>query len=308
MKKKKKILILGGGISKEREISLETAKQVNNVLKKKYWTLLSEPNDNLIKNIKKFKPNIIFNALHGRFGEDGYIQSVLESLKIKYTHSGVLSSSIAMDKIISKEIFIKNKILTPKYFKFIFDSSILKKKKIINKIKLKLKFPVIIKPINEGSSVDVFICSEKKLIENLKKLKKYKEILIEEYIGGREIQVAILGKKKLGAIELKPKRKFYDYKAKYSLSAKTEHLIPVNISTKNMNKVLDISLKAHNCLSCRGVTRSDFKFYNNKFYLLEVNTQPGMTKLSLVPEIAAHKGMNFLNLLNWILNDASTNR
>ena len=306
--KKKKILILGGGISKEREISLETAKQVNNVLKKKYWTVLSEPNDNLIKNIKKFKPNIIFNALHGRFGEDGYIQSVLESLKIKYTHSGVLSSSIAMDKIISKEIFIKNKILTPKYFKFIFDSNILKKNKIINKIKLKLKFPVIIKPINEGSSVDVFICSEKNLIKNLKKLKKYKEILIEEYIGGREIQVAILGKKKLGAIELKPKRKFYDYKAKYSLSAKTEHLIPVNLSTKNMNKVLAISLKAHNCLGCRGVTRSDFKFYNNKFYLLEVNTQPGMTKLSLVPEIAAYMGMDFLNLLEWILNDASTNK
>ena len=306
--KKKKILILGGGISKEREISLETAKQVNKVLKKKYWTVLSEPNDNLIKNIKKFKPNIIFNALHGRFGEDGYIQSILESLKIKYTHSGVLSSSIAMDKIISKEIFIKNKILTPKYFKFIFDSNILKKNKIINKIKLKFKFPVIIKPINEGSSVDVFICSEKNLINNLKKLKKYKEILIEEYIGGREIQVAILGKKKLGAIELKPKRKFYDYKAKYSLSAKTEHIIPVNLSRKNMNKVLDISLKAHNCLCCRGVTRSDFKFYNNKFYLLEVNTQPGMTKLSLVPEIAAYMGMNFLNLLEWILNDASTNK
>ena len=306
--KKKKILILGGGISKEREISLETAKQVNKVLKKKYWTVLSEPNDNLIKNIKKFKPNIIFNALHGRFGEDGYIQSVLEGLKIKYTHSGVLSSSIAMDKIISKEIFIKNKILTPKYFKFIFDSNILKKNKIINKIKIKLKFPVIIKPINEGSSVDVFICSEKNLIKNLKKLKKYKEILIEEYIGGREIQVAILGKKKLGAIELKPKRKFYDYKAKYNLSAKTEHLIPVNLSPKNMSKVLNISLKAHNCLGCRGVTRSDFKFHNNKFYLLEVNTQPGMTKLSLVPEIAAYKGMNFLNLLEWILNDASTNK
>ena len=305
---KKKILILGGGISKEREISLETAKQVNNVLKKKYWTVFSEPNDNLIKNIKKFKPNIIFNALHGRFGEDGYIQSVLESLKIKYTHSGVLSSSIAMDKIISKEIFIKNKILTPKYFKFTFDSNIFKKSKIINNVKLKLKFPVIIKPINEGSSVDVFICSEKNLIKNLKKLKKYKEILVEEYIGGREIQVAILGKKKLGAIELKPKRKFYDYKAKYSLSAKTEHLIPVNLSRKNMNKVLNISLKAHNCLGCRGVTRSDFKFHNNKFYLLEVNTQPGMTKLSLVPEIAAYKGMNFLNLLEWILNDASTNK
>jgi len=306
--KKKKILILGGGISKEREISLETAKQVNNALKKKYLTLLSEPNDSLIKNVKKFKPNIIFNALHGRFGEDGYIQSVLEGLKIKYTHSGILSSSIAMDKIISKEIFIKNKILTPKYLKFNFSNDILKKNKITNKIKLKLKFPVVIKPINEGSSVDVFICFEKNLIKNLKKLEKYKEILIEEYIGGREIQVAILGKKKLGAIELKPKRKFYDYTAKYNSKAKTEHLIPVSLSLKNMNKILNIAFKAHNLLRCRGVTRSDFKFYNNKFYLLEINTQPGMTKLSLVPEIAAYKGMNFLNLLEWILNDASINK
>ena len=306
--KKKKILILGGGISKEREISLETAKQVNNVLKKKYWTVLSEPNDNLIKNIKKFKPNIIFNALHGRFGEDGYIQSVLESLKIKYTHSGVLSSSIAMDKITSKEIFIKNKILTPKYFKYIFDSSILKKSKIINKIKLKLKFPVIIKPINEGSSVDVFICSEKNLIKNLKKLKKYKEILIEEYIGGREIQVAILGKKKLGAIELKPKRKFYDYEAKYNPNAKTEHIIPVKITKKNYNKVTSLALKAHNLLKCRGVTRSDFRFYKDKFYLLETNTQPGMTSLSLVPEIASYKGINFIQLIEKIVNDASINK
>ena len=299
--KKKKILILSGGISKEREISLETAKQVNNTLKKKYLTLLSEPNDNLIRNVNKFKPNIIFNALHGRFGEDGYIQSVLEDLKIKYTHSGVLPSSIAMDKIISKEIFIKNKILTPKYLKFNFDSNILKKNKIKKKIKSKFKFPIIIKPINEGSSVDVYICSEKNLIKNLKKLKKYKEILIEKYIGGREIQVAILGKKKLGAIELKPKRK-------YNSSAKTEHLIPVNLSLKNMNKVLNIAFKAHNLIGCRGITRSDFKFYKNKFYLLEVNTQPGMTKLSLVPEIAAYKGINFLNLLEWILNDASINR
>ena len=306
---KKKILIISGGISKEREISLDTGKQVSIELKKNgYKVKICEPDHNLIKIVREFKPDVIFNALHGQFGEDGYIQSILENIGIPYTHSGIVASAKAMNKHVSKKLFIKNKILTPKYFKFIFDSNILKKNKIINKIKLKLKFPVIIKPINEGSSVDVFICSEKNLIKNLKKLKKYKEILIEEYIGGREIQVAILGKKKLGAIELKPKRKFYDYKAKYSLSAKTEHLIPVNLSSKNMNKVLDISLKAHNCLGCRGVTRSDFKFYNNKFYLLEVNTQPGMTKLSLVPEIAAYKGMNFLNLLEWILNDASTNK
>ena len=139
-------------------------------------------------------------------------------------------------------------------------------------------------------------------------MNKYKEILIEEYIGGREIQAAILGNKKLGVIELKPKRKFYDYKAKYHSSSKTEHIIPVNLTKKNINKVLNIAYKAHRILKCRGVTRSDFKFQNNKFYLLELNTQPGMTKLSLVPEIAAYRGISFLSLLEWILNDASKNR
>ena len=303
----KKILILGGGISKEREISLDTTKQVNKILKKKYKTLISEPNHNLKKNIKKFKPDVIFNALHGRYGEDGYIQSVLESLKIKYTHSGVLSSFLAMNKVLSKSIFIKNKILTPKYIKFSF-KNFEKNKDLKKKIKKKLNFPVVIKPVNEGSSVDVFICYEKNFYQNLKKLHKYEEILIEKYIPGREIQVAILGNKKLGAIELKPKRKFYDYKAKYSNNANTEHIIPVKLKQKQMSKVLNIALKAHKILGCKGVTRSDFKFYKNKFYLLEVNTQPGMTKLSLVPEIAAFQGIDFFNLLEWILKDASLNR
>ena len=303
---KKKILILGGGLSKERKISLNTAKQVKKILKKKYKVFQCDFDKNFINNVKKFRPDIIFNALHGRFGEDGYVQSILESLKIKYTHSGVLSSALAMDKVASKEIFKKNKILTPKYLKYnYYDTN---KKNIKKKIEKKLKFPVVIKPINEGSSVDVFICTKKNIIKNLLKLKKYKEILIEQYIGGREIQVAILGKKKLGAIELKPKRKFYDYNAKYDHRAKTEHLIPVKISQKNMKIVLSTAFKAHKLLRCRGVTRSDFKFFKNKFYLLELNTQPGMTKLSLVPEIAANVGINFIELIEWILRDASINR
>ena len=304
----KRILILGGGISKERDVSLETAKQVNICLKNKFKTIICEPDKNLVKNIKKFKPTIIFNALHGRFGEDGYIQSILEKIKIKYTHSGIISSFISMNKILSKELFIKNKILTPKFIKYDFKNNHTITKKIISKIDKKLKFPVVIKPINEGSSVDVFICSKKNILGKLKKLKKYNEIIIEKYIGGREIQVAILGKKKLGAIELKPKRKFYDYTAKYSSKAKTEHIIPVDLKKKNLDKVLNISLKAHKLLGCRGVTRSDFKFYKNKFYLLELNTQPGMTKLSLVPEIAAHRGISFYKLLEWIVNDASIKR
>jgi len=305
---KKKILIIGGGISKERLISLETAKEVYKELKKKnYIVSLCEPDNNLINKIKLFRPNVVFNALHGQFGEDGYMQAVLESLNVKYTHSGVIASSIAMDKILSKEIYIKNKILTPKYLKFKFTKNLINKELTI-KIDKKFKFPVVIKPINEGSSVNVFICNRKNFIKNLKKLSSYKEVLIEKFIPGREVQVAILGKKSLGAIELVPKRKFYDYEAKYNVNAKTKHIIPVNLKKKNLERILQIAQKAHNIIGCRGVTRSDFKFYKNKFFLLETNTQPGMTKLSLVPEIAAYNGMNFIDLIEWILKDASRNR
>ena len=171
-----------------------------------------------------------------------------------------------------------------------------------------MKFPIVIKPLNEGSSVNVYICNEKNIIKNLDILREYKKIMIEEFIGGREIQAAILGNKKLGAIELKPKRKFYDYQAKYNSKAKTEHIIPVKLADKKFNELMDIAFKAHKIIGCRGVTRSDFKFYRGKFYLLEINTQPGMTKLSLVPEIAAYKGINFIKLIEWILKDASTNK
>ncbi len=303
---KKKILILSGGISKERLISLDTGLQVAKELKKNgYRVKISEPDNNLKKNIKIFRPNIIFNALHGQFGEDGYIQTILEKFKIPYTHSGVIASSIAMDKEISKKIFIKNKIKTPKFMTYSYDLSNFS---LVKKVKKKLGFPVIVKPLNEGSSVNVFICTEKNISKILNSIKNYKKIMIEEFIAGREIQVAIMGNKKLGAIELKPKRKFYDYKAKYSVSAKTKHIIPVDLPKNKLSEVINIAQKAHKVIGCKGVTRSDFKFLNNKFYLLEINTQPGMTKLSLVPEIAAYKGISFKKLIEWILNDASTKR
>ena len=303
---KKRILVLCGGISKERLISLDTGKQVaKELIKNKYTVRTTEPDKNLLKNIKLFKPNIVFNALHGQFGEDGYIQAILETQKIPYTHSGVLASSIAMDKEISKKIFLKHKLLTPKYIKFDFSKY---DKNIIKEIDKRLKFPVVVKPINEGSSVHVYICTKKNIIRNLKKLKMYTQILIEEFIAGREIQVAVMGNKALGAIELEPKRKFYDYEAKYNSKAKTKHIIPVNLSKRNLNKIKSIANKVHKLIGCRGVTRSDFKYCNGKFYLLEINTQPGMTKLSLVPEIAKHAGISFIKLIEWILKDASTNR
>ena len=303
---KKKILIISGGISKERVISLDTGKQVAKELKKNGYTVkIIEPNFQIYDVIKSFKPNVIFNALHGQFGEDGYIQSILETTNIPYTHSGVVSSALAMDKEMSKKIFLKNNILTPKYIMYYFNKSKTILIKLINK---KLKFPVVIKPINEGSSVNVYICNKSNIFSKIKLLEGYKKIIIEEYIPGREIQVAIMGKKKLGAIELKPKRKFYDYDAKYKKDAKTKHIIPIRISKNYLNEVLNISLKAHNLLGCKGVTRSDFKFFKNKFYLLETNTQPGMTKLSLVPEIAAYNGISFFDLIKWMLDNASVKR
>ena len=303
---KKKILILAGGISKERLISLDTGLQVAKELKKYHYKVkICEPNINLSKNISQFKPNIIFNALHGQFGEDGYIQTILEGFKIPYTHSGVIASSLAMDKAISKKIFIKNRINTPKYIQYSYKENIFE---LIKNIEKKFKFPVVVKPINEGSSVNVFICTKKNISRILSSMRIYKEIMIEEFIGGREIQVAIMGNKKLGAIELKPKRKFYDYKAKYSENAKTEHIIPVELPKNKLNEVMDLSLKAHKIIGCKGVTRSDFKFYKNKFYLLEINTQPGMTRLSLVPEIAKYKGISFIKLIEWILKDATTKK
>ena len=300
---KKKVLILSGGISKERLISLDTGHQVAKELKKNgYKVKISEPDNNLEKNIKIFKPSVIFNALHGQFGEDGYIQSILERFNIPYTHSGVIASSIAMDKEISKKLFIKNKIKTPKFFTYAYEQTI---SDLIKQIKRELKFPVVVKPLNEGSSVNVYITDKINLSKILYKLKSYKKIMIEQFIAGREIQVAIMGDKKLGAIELKPKRKFYDYQAKYDSKAKTKHIIPVDLPQLKFNQLMNLAFKAHKIIGCRGVTRSDFKYFKGDFYLLEINTQPGMTKLSLVPEIASYRGISFIKLIEWMLKDAS---
>ena len=301
-----KILILAGGYSNERPISLKTAKSVYSELikDKKFKIKIIEPDGDLIRNIRKFKPHTVLNLLHGRYGEDGYIQAILESEKVKYTHSGVLSSSLAIDKELSKKLFIKQNILTPNYFKYSYKFGF-KGKKILSIIKKKLGFPVVIKPLNEGSSVNVFISNASNIIKNLNKLRAYGEVLIEKYIPGREIQVGILSEKILGAIELKPKRKFYDYEAKYNPKSKTAHIIPIDIAQKKYNEVTNIALKAHKILKCRGVSRSDFRFYKNKFYLLEINTQPGMTSLSLIPEIAKFNNITFKNLIKKILKDAS---
>ncbi len=305
----KKILILAGGYSKEKEVSIQTAKSVYAELNKdkKYKIKVVNPDGKFVQVLRNFNPNIVLNLLHGRYGEDGYIQAILESEKVKYTHSGVLSSSLAIDKELSKKIFIKNNILTPKYLKFSYRNNI-NKLKLINNLQKKIGFPLVVKPLNEGSSVNVFICNKNNILKTLTKLNEYGEVLLEKYIPGREIQVAILENKVLGAIELRPTRKFYDYQAKYNPKARTEHIIPVEISKRKYQELTKIALKAHKILNCRGVTRSDFRYYKKSFYLLETNTQPGMTSLSLVPEIANFNNITFKNLIIKILEDASINK
>ena len=309
-KKFKRVLVVLGGTSGEREVSLNSGKACIAKKKKKNYTVSTfDPKFKNLNLINKKNTDVIFNALHGKNGEDGIAQSYFEYLKIPYTHSGVVSSYNSMNKIISKEIFIKNKILTPSYFS-------LNKKKFSKKIlkslfkKEKINFPVVIKPSNEGSSLGVKISQNyDQLFRFTKSLfKTYNELIFEQFIGGQEIQAAVINGTPLGAIELVPKRSFYDYKAKYTKSAKTKHLMPARLKKMNYLKVLKLAKRAHDALECKGVTRTDFKFFKNKFYLLEINTQPGMTNLSLVPEIASFYGISFSSLVEKILLDASINR
>ncbi|MAK12384.1 MAG: D-alanine--D-alanine ligase [Candidatus Pelagibacter sp.] len=301
---KKKVLVLMGGKSRERSISLKSGRACFNTIKKLgYKTYKFDPIIKIEKNIRKINPDVIFNCLHGKYGEDGKIQKVLEKLRIPYTHSGIKASQNAMDKIKSKEIFSNNNIKTPKHkiIKKIFD---------LDKKISKDKF--ILKPINEGSSLGVEIFDKisqlnYKKIKNL--LKRYKILMQEPFIEGKEIQTAVIGNKAIGSVEIIPKRKFYDYKAKYSSSANTLHVIPPNLSKKTHDKIKKIALKAHKVLKCKGVTRSDFRVMENgSIFILETNTQPGMTKLSLVPEIAMKYGLNFKKLVDWMIKDAGIKR
>ena len=302
------VVVLMGGLSGERKISFLTGKACLKALKNKGYKVKELDAKGYFANkLKKLKPKLVFNALHGKYGEDGFVQSILESLKIPYTHSGVLASSLAMDKELSRIIFKKKKIKVPKYFLLEKNYTVnIKKKLKINKI----RFPIVIKPINEGSSLGVYICKNKiQFNKNYNKLKKhYDRIIVEEYIPGKEIQVAVMGEKALGAIELIPRRKFYDYTAKYSSKAKTKHIMPASLTKIKYREALFLAKKAHQVLGCKGITRSDFRFFKNKFYLLETNTQPGMTKLSLVPEIAAYYGIKFDDLVAWMVKDATKNR
>mgnify|MGYP001213765770 FL=1 len=297
LKKYNKISILQGGISDESEISLLSAKEVYKELKNKYnVTLINVSKDctKLISDIKKNKPDIIFNCLHGYFGEDGQIQSILNYLQIPYTHSGVLASSILMNKYFSKILFEKLGVATPIG-------------NLITNINLEkqIEFPLIIKPICGGSSNQLYKINNNYQLDSFLKNKKnnLKEFIYEKFIPGRELTVGILDNKVCGVMEIIFDNEIYDYNNKYLKIAK--HEINPRLPKKIINFLKSISENIHNKMNCNCLSRLDFRYSekNEKIFLLEVNTQPGLTKNSLLPEMAASKGINFLELCEIVLSN-----
>ena len=303
MNKYKKVMLIYGGISSEREISIISSKGINNALiRNNYEVIKIDANENLESEIKKHEPDVIFNALHGTWGEDGEVQRIIELTNVPYTNSGINASELAMDKHKSSEKFIDISMNYP--------NTILASLKQI-KEQNPMNYPYVLKPRNEGSSVGVgIIKNDDDKIKYLDQNKERDEILIQKFIEGKEIQVAIYGDNKTGSIEIDPKNEFYDYESKYFDNGQTKHIIPPRITDQQIIFVEKLALKAHNALGCKGISRTDFILEKESeiFYILEVNTQPGMTPTSLVPEIAKSKGTDFDELINWILNDASTNR
>lgn len=295
----KRVAVLLGGLSAEREVSLSSGAAVVKACEELgYDTVAIDVGQDVAAKLRDAKPDVVFNALHGRWGEDGCVQGVLELLHIPYTHSGVLASALAMDKPMARNVFTANGILCA-------EGRVCHKDEIIGDAEPMAR-PYVIKPSNEGSSVGVHIIMEDdNRFFSADNWPFGEEVLVEKYIPGREIQVAVLDGEALGAIEIKPLGKFYDYEAKYT-DGKAQHLMPAPLTAEEETEVLALAEKAHNVLGCRGLTRSDFRYdvEEGKFYILEVNTQPGMTPLSLAPEIAAHKGISFNGLVQRLIDGA----
>ena len=306
----KKILVLLGGWSNEREVSLTTGKAIARELKTCGFdtTELDVTRDinAFVKAIQTTKPDAVFNALHGTGGEDGVIQGVLDMMQIPYTHSGVTASAVAMDKILSRHLFIQAGIPVPEYK--VIPISIYKNGAH------PFDFPYIIKPLCEGSSRGVYIIrTDDDKVNSMNEWTFGDQIIAEVYIPGREISVAIMDGKALGTIESVANdgfedRGIRDYELKYTSGCET-HLVPAPLDSKTEALLLDYTEKAHAILGCKGVTRADFRLNDevtpHQIALLEINTQPGFTAVSLVPAIAKHKGINFGELLTKMIEQAT---
>ena len=295
-----RVAVLMGGFSSEREVSLVSGQDAAAALKRVGYsvTTIDVPHNMcaLTSELVKAKPDIVFNALHGRYGEDGCIQGLLDMMALPYTNSGRLASTLAMDKNVAKKLFAAaglpiahNIIVTPDELK----------------AGDPLPRPYVIKPVNEGSAIGVYIIKEGDDLPSQHELAFYKgrPIMVETFIPGREITVANLGERALAVTEITTQQSFYDYEAKYAEGGSV-HILPALLSESVYGQILDISLAAHQTLGCRGVTRTDLRLDNDEIYLLEINTQPGLTPTSLVPEQAAHIGMTFEDLVNWMVENA----
>ncbi len=298
-----KIGVLAGGSSAEREISLKTGKAVEDSLAGMGYNVIKfDLDENFFDELKKI--DICFNALHGTFGEDGKVQGVLELLKIPYTGSNVEASAIAMDKIKSKIIFKYYGLDVPDFFS-------VKKRETKEQIENKMQnmpLPYFIKPNAQGSSIGASIAySASELYLALEDAFQYDdEVIVEEYIAGREIQFAVFSGKPLGCVEIKPNDSFYSYSAKYT-KGKTQYILEPDLTEEEYQACEYASVSAHASLGCRGVTRTDIILSDSgKAYVLEINTLPGLTEFSLVPMIAQKKGIKFGSLIEEIIEDAIT--
>jgi len=303
MTKIKKVAVIMGGLSGEREISLSSGKGIAQALKSLGYTVksidLTKDIEKFVKDLKKFRPDVVFNALHGAFGEDGCVQGLLNLMHIPYTHSGVVASALGMDKEKTRQI--AESVGIPVAIGGLKTKDDLKKKMP--------KLPYVIKPNADGSSLGVHIVKTKKeheqIIRNWKK-EPYK--LVEEYIPGHELSATVLNGQCIGTIELVPTSGFYDYTNKYT-AGKTKHLVPAPLPKKQADLIAKYAEKIHKALGCRGVTRSDFRYDDSnkkqpRLVFLEINTNPGMTPFSLVPDIAKHKKITYDKLVEKLIKEA----
>jgi D-alanine-D-alanine ligase len=299
----RRVAVLMGGWSSEREVSLvsgrECAKALNDSGYRAYTIDVTRDLSAFTKALKP-RPDVIFNALHGRGGEDGTVQGVLEFLGIPYTHSGVLASAVAMDKPMAKAVFARAGLP-------LAEGMVVRRDEL--GIADPMTPPFVVKPTNEGSSVGVRIVrpNDNSWREEARNW-TFAEALIERFIPGREITVAVMGDRPLGVCEIRARGTFYDYTAKYAAGG-SDHLVPAPIHARAYEEALDIALRAHRALGCRGVSRADLRYDDTggepgRLYLLEVNTQPGMTPTSLVPDIAKHAGIGFAELVRWMVENA----
>ncbi|WP_299817410.1 D-alanine--D-alanine ligase [uncultured Roseibium sp.] len=302
----KHVAVLMGGWVNERPVSLSTGKECADALEEAgYLVTRIDVDRDVSAVLKELKPDVVFNALHGPFGEDGCVQGILEFLNIPYTHSGVMASSLAMNKVKAKAVMAAAGVPVTEHV-IVNRSDILREHP--------MKPPYVLKPINEGSSFGVLIVQKDQEFPPQELSREdwpFPEVLMcEKFIAGRELTCAVMNDRSLGIIDILPQGQgFYDYEAKYAQGG-SKHILPAKISPIVYQNIETLAVKAHQALDCRGVSRADFRFDeredgSGELICLEVNTQPGMTPTSLVPELAAHQGMSFKDLVSWMVEDAS---